>query len=50
MVIKKIKEFFRWFFSVGCPFRDKCEYYDDYSVTCQIGGGDYCGKYRELNK
>jgi len=31
-----------------CRFYKKCEHFGKDSFTCTHGGGDYCGKYREL--
>jgi hypothetical protein len=35
-------------FSSRCEFAKKCGLYSLDSYTCNHGGGDYCGKYKDL--
>lgn len=33
-----------------CEFRGVCPYYREEAIYCCQGGGNWCGKYRELDR
>lgn len=46
----KLIRFINELFNPKCKFHKKCPYFEYDSYTCKNGGGNYCGKYRELNR
>lgn len=41
-----LARFWRW--ANFCEFYQTCPLYREGAVTCENGGGDYCGKYMDL--
>lgn len=33
---------------MACKFVKKCQFYSSFCIACKLGGGDYCGAFKNL--